>query len=444
MAKLGNRARMSISSTGQGPVSLNLAKSGFQTFHDAGLSDGDQVRYVIEIAASNEWEIGVGTLSNSSTVMSRVVEESSSGGNALSLTSNAEVFCAVTARDLENSAPIFPTTPPSALTLNTDGSTSISLNGKAIDSEGIPIHYDWDGWVSGSSTIYNSTSLPIQLASAPTINQSTGVFGLVGSSNAANVGSFNLRVKASDGVKIATHITTVRLAYFPVTSGLLGLYDAARYSGSGNWSDISGNSGPDLTLLASTTYNTSGIGQQPSFSFSELNSIKTSSSLGSSSTIVAIVQLDGPSNPSSTPRLTFFGRGDSNTNPFGFDMFDTSTSTTMISNGTFRLSANSSSSADTLTVDKVDRSDATRDEAADFMYITSGAAAQMHSIVLKTADLSGGFSLQSRVTGSGGGEVTKGQIRALSFFNREITISEIAQIHAFYKHDYPSIAHMPS
>lgn len=216
MAKLGNRARMTVSSTGTGPVTLNLAVAGFQTFLDAGLSDSDQVRYVIE-DASNGWEIGIGTLSNSSTVMARSVEESSNSGNPLNLTSAAEVFCGVTASDLDNAAPIFTTTPPTELILKKDGTTAVTLNGKAYDESGIPVQYSWDSWLTGGTTIYDASSLPPQLASAPSINQSTGVYSLVGSSNSSNFGTVNFRIKASDGVKVATHVTQLFLQSDPVT-----------------------------------------------------------------------------------------------------------------------------------------------------------------------------------------------------------------------------------
>ena len=213
MAKLGNRARMTVSSTGTGPVTLNLAVAGFQTFLDANLSDGDQCRYVIE-DSQNQWEIGIGTLSNSSTVMARSVDESSNSGNPLNLTSAAEVFCGVTAQDLDNAAPIFTTTPPAELTLLRDGSTAVTLNAKAYDESGIPVQYNWDAWATGGTTIYDASSLPPQLASAPSINQSTGVYSLVGSSNSNNAGTINFRVKASDGVKVATNVSQLILTFY--------------------------------------------------------------------------------------------------------------------------------------------------------------------------------------------------------------------------------------
>ena len=49
MVTLVNRAKMSITSTGTGtPITLGSAEDGYQSFADAGVSNGDVVRYVIE------------------------------------------------------------------------------------------------------------------------------------------------------------------------------------------------------------------------------------------------------------------------------------------------------------------------------------------------------------------------------------------------------------
>jgi len=430
---------MTIASGGAGDITLGTAVDGYQTFADAGVLDTNVVRYTIE--DGDDWEIGIGVYTASGTTLVRTVTESSNSDAALTCSADAVIFVTLTAEDFSgNAAPIWTITPPSSLNLATDGSTAVTLAGVAIDE--FPVKYSWDGY--SGTTLFSDSNLPPQLVSAPTFVG--GTVSLVGASTQSNAGSFNFRLKASDGVKTATAITSVSLDFSqPVTSGLLGVYDAANsnsYSGSGTtWSDYSGNSGPNLTLLSSTTYNSSGIGGKPSFSFSALDSVKTTSSLGSSATILIIVQINAPS---SLPRLVFLSQGGSNTDPFGFSSYDGDSATALVSQAQYRLSSNDSTTANTLTIDKVDRSSATRGDVADLLYANTGTSAQMHSIVLHTADLSSGFSLQSRVVGGGGGEVTQGQIRALAFYNRDLTTSEITEIHNFYKSGYSSNSHMPA
>lgn len=98
MVTLVNRAKVATSTTGTGTVSLGAAESGYQTFADAGVSDGDVVRYVIE--DGSDWEIGTGTYTASGTTLSRTVLESSNSDAALNLSGSAVVYVSATAEDV--------------------------------------------------------------------------------------------------------------------------------------------------------------------------------------------------------------------------------------------------------------------------------------------------------------------------------------------------------
>lgn len=98
MAKLVNRAKMTTATTGTGTLTLGSAVDGFQSFADAGVVDGNEVRYVIEDGTA--WEIGTGTYTASGTTLSRAVSESSNSDAALNLSGNAVVFVSATEADL--------------------------------------------------------------------------------------------------------------------------------------------------------------------------------------------------------------------------------------------------------------------------------------------------------------------------------------------------------
>lgn len=98
MAKLVNRAKMTTATTGTGTISLGSAVSAFQTFADAGVVDGDVVRYVIEDGTG--WEIGAGTYTASGATLSRTVSESSNSDNALNLSGNAVIYVTAVAEDI--------------------------------------------------------------------------------------------------------------------------------------------------------------------------------------------------------------------------------------------------------------------------------------------------------------------------------------------------------
>jgi hypothetical protein len=105
---------MSTSTTGTGTITLGSAENGYQSFDDAGVPDGDVVRYVIEDGAN--WEVGTGTYTASGTTLTRTVTESSNSDAALNLSGSAVVFIGPAAQDFS------PT-----ITLAGDASGSVTL-----------------------------------------------------------------------------------------------------------------------------------------------------------------------------------------------------------------------------------------------------------------------------------------------------------------------------
>jgi len=96
MVKLVNRAKMHTATLGTGNLTLGPAVDGFQSFADAGVINGDIVRYVIE--EGDAWEIGTGTVTN--LAMTRNQTQSSNNGAKITLSGEATVFLTAAAEDV--------------------------------------------------------------------------------------------------------------------------------------------------------------------------------------------------------------------------------------------------------------------------------------------------------------------------------------------------------
>lgn len=97
MVKLVNRAYVSTATTGTGTITLGSPLAGQRSFADAGVADGDTVRYIIE--DGNNWEIGTGAYTASGTTLSRTVSESSNSDAAINLSGNAVVYISAVEAD---------------------------------------------------------------------------------------------------------------------------------------------------------------------------------------------------------------------------------------------------------------------------------------------------------------------------------------------------------
>lgn len=88
---LADRVQEGSATTGTGALTLTGAVSGFQSFN-AGVGDSNSTYYTIVSGA--DWEVGIGTYTNSTTSLSRdTVLDSSNSGALLNLAAgNKQVF----------------------------------------------------------------------------------------------------------------------------------------------------------------------------------------------------------------------------------------------------------------------------------------------------------------------------------------------------------------
>ena len=102
--------------------------------------------------------------------------------------------------------PVILTEPPTTTqSLNSDGSTS-TVTMTAQDPDGFDITYGIAYKTAGNA-------LPDQLASATTINQTTGVYTFTPTTTTSNAGTFRARLSASDGARITTRLVDFSLAF---------------------------------------------------------------------------------------------------------------------------------------------------------------------------------------------------------------------------------------
>lgn len=105
--KLVDRARQSVSGTpGTGVVTLGAAVSGYQTFSEAGINNGDTFPYSIDDTGPT-WEYGVATFSSTAGgQITRAVSKSNLGvGSPITLTSKAVISATVRAEDIVTATP---------------------------------------------------------------------------------------------------------------------------------------------------------------------------------------------------------------------------------------------------------------------------------------------------------------------------------------------------
>ena len=84
-----DRVRETTTTTGTGTITLGGAATGFQSFSVIG--DSNTTFYTIQLANTNEWEVGVGTYTSSGTTLSRdTILESSNSGSAVNFSAGSK------------------------------------------------------------------------------------------------------------------------------------------------------------------------------------------------------------------------------------------------------------------------------------------------------------------------------------------------------------------
>ena len=95
---LNDRVKETSTTTGQGTLDLAGAATGFETFV-TGIGDTNTTYYAIVQAGSNNFEVGEGTLSASSTLQRTTPISSSNSDNAVDFSvGDKDVFCTIPAK----------------------------------------------------------------------------------------------------------------------------------------------------------------------------------------------------------------------------------------------------------------------------------------------------------------------------------------------------------
>ena len=224
---IDDRVKETSTTTGTGTLDLSGAVSGFQTFV-AGVGDGNTTYYAIVNRDADEWETGLGTVTDASTdtLARTTVIASSNSDSAVSFSSGTkDVF----------------TTLPASKAVYKDGSSDVTLANDLIlgsDSAVLKFGADSDATLThtdGTGLTLNSTNKLLFRDSALYINSSTdGQLDIVADTEiqiAATTIDINGAVALNGAITGATNIT------------LTGELDAATL-------DISGDADIDGTLEA--------------------------------------------------------------------------------------------------------------------------------------------------------------------------------------------------
>jgi hypothetical protein len=190
-------------------------------------------------------------------------------------------------------SPVITTEPATTHTLNSDGSTS-TVTMVATDPEGFGITY-------GIAYPTANNALPDQLATATSINQSTGVYTFDPSTTSSDAGTVKVRLSASDGISTTTRFCTLSLAFSQdITTPNTGIFNAAGTNSYNVTSPITSTSGMGFssTLRTGKYYFELEVGTASTFSMIGLVDDAVSSAGYNTSGAVILFASNGNKYPS--------------------------------------------------------------------------------------------------------------------------------------------------
>ena len=304
-------------------------------------------------------------------------------------------------------SPVITTEPPTVeQALNSDGTTS-TVTMVAQDPEGFDIVY-------GIAYKTANNARPTQLSSDTTINQSTGVYTFTPTTTVANAGTFRARLSASDGARITTRFVDFNLSFYPVEdSAILGRYE----------------------FTNTTSYN-------PSVSTTALNDL---SGNGNNQTIVNPGTHTGSSNMTFNTNTTIAFSGLNATKAWfvlyyptaGWDqaiLFGAvgSTHYATFQNGntsTYYGTNYSAHSGETI-VDRVNGTNPGNNRGTGYSAMN---ISQMNSVINSGTDMTPSTGLQYN---SYANWQKQHYVRAMVFFNRVLTLTEMEDLHNHYRTEW--------
>lgn len=230
IVKLFDLARMTTATTGTGTLTLGAAVAPFLTFAQAGVADGDTVRYSIIDGTANS-EAGTGVYTASGTTLTRTVLKSTNSNNAINLSGTAQVIITALAEDFALLAPLASPALTGNVTVGQPISNRAALNVGGVTGPGVVMtkhgnlaqlvcapadfnlrdlppaaQYDGDVVISRGSLVFTSTTA--------SIFSKLGFFGINTTSPAAQLDITSTTAVATRGVLSSQFTTDAASAFF--------------------------------------------------------------------------------------------------------------------------------------------------------------------------------------------------------------------------------------